>query len=725
MPGKDLVLRPAEVAVQPSAVMPFPQQSKRESESAAFAIAKWARRNSHATIPMAIPPALWLGGLVLHQTHTVVYALLCGALLSACVWFFAPHKWTDKAGEPKMREVWYARLSAVLGSGWLIAAAALGPLAGFVAPIVLASVLVAGTGAWGFFWWKHHRPRGMKKRARLIAQCDAWWLSHCHHWNLHGSHVIDAELKGVTLRMRIQGIGGRHSLQQFRQVLHLIESAAEGQADIGRVRLQAVKGHPSQVDLFLKQENPLRDVVEYDMSIAPQSVHDPAPFGKLETSSWQMIDMRKNRFTVGMTRWGKSNDLLTGLANMSGCPDARPVIIDLKGGRSARPVLKAGAAEYVITEIDEARMFLRMTVAEIMARAMYAYDGNEQLMATTAIPAFFVLVDETHDLTSATSGDGECTRLAAKVASKGSGLEVYLWIYTQHGSLEESVGTEQIRANLPMRTCYRVAEARHGAYVIPEYHLLDASKLEEKGTCYLKDGPDAIAEQIRTPLMEHEMLTRIAGQNVALLGERAPLHLYCGEEVAYQDGDRAVTWQEWWDTRWLRLHKAFRNDSPQYQAAIAEGGFVAAEVPAASQRATAPVPAHSPGTGDGAQAAARIASEDADLMSRLPDDFTPSPELVARLPFVVATQEDLFAEALQAAAADSPATPKDLGVTSGRGRTWCHTQLGALAEIGYVTQVSRGQYIPVPGMSIRQGMREIKDRNAKLAREARDKINAA
>ena len=205
-------------------------------------------------------------------------------------------------------------------------------------------------------------------------------------WNLHGSHVIEAELRGVTLRIRVKGIQGRHTIHHFRQAVPGIESAAEGQADIGMVRVEPVKGHPSQADIYLKQENPLLGVVEYDPEIAPQSVHDPAPFGKLETLAWKMVSMRVNRFTIGMTRWGKSNDLLVFIAHLSGCPDARFVLIDLKGGRSARPVLKSGTAEYVVTEVDDARMYLRMMAAEGKARQMYAYDGNEQLLATEETP---------------------------------------------------------------------------------------------------------------------------------------------------------------------------------------------------------------------------------------------------------------------------------------------------------------------------------------------------
>ena len=577
MPGKDLVpLTPAPPG-QPPAVagMPWPQQqAERQSEAAIVTISRWARRNNHLTVPLALLPAMWLAGLAAHHARAGLYVALGGGILAACVWFFAPHKWTDGKGEPRIAEVWYARLSAALGAAWLTAAAWMGPLSGSVPAIVLAAVLAAGCITWGVPWWQHKRPRGMKKKQRLIAQCDAWWLTHCHHWNLHGSRVTDAELSGVTLRIRVRGLAGRHTLAHFRQAIPFIESAAEGQADIGLVRVEPVRGKPSEVDIFLKQDNPLRGKVDYDMDLAPRSVHEEAPFGKLETGIWLMFSLRKNRFVNGETRSGKSNDLLVGLAHLSGCTDARPVVIDLKGGRSARPVLQSCAAEYVITTQDEARMYLRMQIAECLARQKYAYTGDEQLLATPEVPGWWTMVDETYGLTATENGagDSECRRLMAILTSQGSGVEEYVWVYTQHGSLETSVGTEQIRANLKHRTCYRVTEARHGAYCIPEYSRLDAAKLEEDGSCYVKDGPKSHPEQVRGPYMPHPLFLTIAGQNAALLGARPPVHLYCGDETAIKGKDGDVTWKDWWDRRWLRLDPAFRADSPQYQAAAAAFG---------------------------------------------------------------------------------------------------------------------------------------------------------
>lgn len=729
MPGRELVpLTPAPPPAwqqSPSAGVPWPQQQDRRSEVAVMTIARWARRNSHLTVPLGIPVALWTAGVVLSRVPAKISGPVDAVALTAacCVWLFAPHKWRDKNGDPQQREVWYARLSAALAASWLIAATWLGPLAGTLSSAALGGVLFAGCAVWGFFWWRHKRPRGMKKQQRLIAECDAWWQSHCYNWNLHGSRVVDAELARVTLRIRVKGLAGRHTLQHFRQIIPFIESAAAGQADIGMVRVEPVKGTGgSVVDIYLKQENPLRGEVRYDLDLAPASVHEPAQVGQDETGRDVMRLLRINRFTIGKTRSGKSNDLLVGVANLSGCPDARTVLIDLKGGRSARPVLKSGAAEYVITEIDEARMYLRMTTAEARAREMYAYDGNEQLMATPAIPALFTMVDETYGLTATEdgAGDPECRRHVGTLASQGSGVEEYVWIYTQHGSLETSVGSEQIRGNLSWRTCYAVAEARHGAYVIPEYNRLDASKLEEKGTCYMKYDDAMAPEQIRAPHMPHALLTRVAEQNVNLMGARPPLRLYCGDQVACQTDDGPVTWQEWWDARWLRLHPAFHADSPQHQAAAAAEVVTGGAAGPGWQRQHTPATSSSPAAADAARTADRITPDNAGV----PDDFRPDPELVRQLPQVMASQEDRFCDQVEAAAQDSPATPKDLTAASGMGRSWVFDRLAALAEIGMVTQVSRGRYAVVPGSDIRAGLREIKTRNDRLAREARDMINA-
>ena len=509
----DLIPRPAaNVPVITTAPPPWEGQRKRESESAL----RWLRTRRHWTVPAAVPlAALGAAAVVARLPEVPQVALIAFAwAFAAAVALFARHKWTDASGEPRWPEVIYAIASAVTAAGWLTAAC-------FTGVTIWSLVPLAALGlAWGVPWWWHKRPRGARKRAALIAKWDGWWQSLALHWGLGGSAVIGVSPMGVTTRLRIQGLPGRHSIQHVRQVMHLIESGLDGYADIGMIRAEPVKGKPSQFDLFLKKENPLRRPVNYDLALAPRSVHEPLVKGLAETGAWKTVSARRNTFTIGETRSGKSNDLLVKLAQLTGCSDDWQILIDLKGGRSARPVLRAGAAGYVVTEVDEARMTLRMLGAEATARAKHAYvDEEEQLLASDEIPALHCMVDETHGLTSVANGDTECVRLMGIVASQGNGLEIYLDVYTQHGSLEESVRTEQIRANLPQRTVYRVAEARHGAYVIPEYHKLDASRLEEKGTCYLKDGKEAFPEQVRAPHMPHALLRQVATANAALVAQ--------------------------------------------------------------------------------------------------------------------------------------------------------------------------------------------------------------
>jgi len=676
----------------------------RPSGSAIIAAGRSLARNRHVSVPIGVPPVLWLAGETSFALHAAPYIATASAVAAAGLWYFAPHRWD------RPPELLYARLSAVAAASWVTAAAFTGPAAGLPG-IILGSALAPLSTAWGVLWWRHKRPRGRRRREALIGKWDAWWQSHCWSWNLGGSRVVDAKASGVTVALEVAGLPGRHALSHVQQVVPLIESALDGMVDVGRVSCETVKGKPSHFRLRFKRENPLAAVVQWDPDIAPRSVHDLAPLGVTETGLWRMGSLRCNSFIIGTTRSGKTNHLLARIASLSGCPDDRQVLIALKGGRSARPVLEAGSAEHVITTVDEARMFLLMTTREIDARGAGAYDGDDQLKATTGLPAWHVEIDETHGLTSVTNGDAECARYLATLASQGSAVEIYTDIDTQYGSLEESVRTEQTRGNLRLRFVYRVESASHGQFAFDDWSRYDASRLEELGTFLMKDGPETTAEQVRAPHMPHELLKRICEQNAALIGPRDPVRLFCGAEMS----PLGVTWQEWWDTRWLRLDPRFREFSPQYQAAVRQFGVTAAAAAAASESSPAPSPA-----GSGARAVADRIEADLDAMyGEVPEGWTPPP---ADLRPVLERQRDMFATALAGAAGGI--SPAQLKAESGMSTSWIHPMLAALIEHGAVTQLSRGRYAPLPGTSVTEAMEAITRERDALFRDAR-KVNAA
>jgi hypothetical protein len=727
MPGKELVPRPAAplVVTRP----PFEPDRNKDAKVPAW---RWLWTRRHWTAPAILLPALWLAGLGAHLAHIGGYIIVAGFISIVAVGFFAKSKWD------RQPEQIFAVSSVTALFMWLSVAAVFGsgsikilrwhlPILGVFPDIVLTLFVTV----WGVAWWRHKRPRGHRRRQKLIAVWDEWWQSHCWHWNLGGTRVVGVWLMGVTTKVRVQGIPGRHSKQHFDQVMHLLESAADTHpdqdalADVGMIRVETVKGHGALFDLYFKRRNPLAGAVKFDLSLAPASVHEPFAQAMSETGEWAMKSPRRNRFTIGETRSGKSNDLLVAVAQLSGCLDDRQILIDLKGGRSARPLLEAGAVDYVVTDVDEARMLELLLDAEVMARMKYWYTGDEQGHADEDTPAFHLLIDETHDLTATEdgAGDPQCRMLLGKIASKGNGVEVYVWVYTQHGSLETSVGSEQIRGNLPWRTCYRVAEARHGQYCIPEFAKLDASRLEEAGTCYMKDGPQAAAEQVRSPYMPHKLLRQVAAQNARLLGARRPLRLWCGDDPCPAGG----TWQQWWDSRWTRLDPAFRDISPQYQQYVA---IVGASSPAAASaaalaiqdqaRAAAAPVASEPGQGSAAEAAARISGElDECYSSVVPDAVQPRRDLGA----AVRTEIERFILALESAP-DQGITPTQLMAESGRAKTWVHGHLEELVTRGAVTRIRRGHYRPMPEADLRRAMAQIDAEAARLFAEAKEAVHA-
>jgi hypothetical protein len=688
MPGTQVEPRPDRAPV------PVPGMPQRKLKSEAPLVRAWrsAKRNRHVTVPLAVPAVTWTAAEIMHAYGMGGYAGIAGFVLAGSVWFFAPHKWTGKDGLPRWPEVWYARLSAAALWLWVWGAASLGATSGTDGE-ALGPLLLALSIAWGIPWYRHKRPRGMKRRERLLREWGAWWAGHAGTWSADGSRVIEAEEKHVQDRVRIQLVPGRQSVQTIRSALPLIESSLGDRSDIGMIRVEPVKGNPSQVDLFIKRENPLRDPVEWDPALAPRSVHDDRSLGMTEAGEQARAPQRASSFINGRTRSGKGNHLLVRIAQLSGCPDALTAFIDLKQ-RSARYLIRSQAVDWVITDRDEARDYLRMICAEIAARARDWDTGEEQAMATPSSPALFTLVDEANPLTSVTAGDAECARLLAIGTSQGAGLEVYFDVATQYGALEESVRTEQTRMNLPLRVCYATVSADHGQYALGDSWKYDTSKLEEQGEFLMKLGPKARPEKVRAPKMPFSLLEKIAAANAREV-RKARLKLYCGNEPSGIDG---LTWQEWRDRRWLRIDPAFRSVSPQYAEAVERYGEP--DQGSVSLSPVASPPPAEEGTDTGAAVAAMIAAETEG------DDIAPTAAGAARARGGVARGRDAFAAALASAGQDGT-SPADLTAASGMSRSWVHDMLARLADRGAAVKVRRGRYAPAPGTDIARALRDI------------------
>ena len=692
--------------LEPRPVPPLPVAVRRRPESLPVrsAVAVW--RNPHVSVPLAVPPGLWLAAETAHLLGPVA----CGSLSSAAVltfagvWLEAPRRWPDLPDDEGVlprwyrRRVWWARASCAGCCGWVPLAAWLGP-AGAAWETLLAMLAVGGV-VWGVRHHRRRRPMSRRERRRLardLRNWDAWWQIHAGRW-APGSRVTMVTHEDAQVILRVRLVAGSQVAAGLRQHERFIESALDGMVDAGMVRVADVPGNPGLADVHIKRVDPLAGFVEWEEELAPSSVHDPWPQGKSETGRWRMAPQRTSSFIVGASRSGKSNEELTRIACLSRCPDGRANVIDLKGGRSARPALRACAVEYVITTVAEARDYLLMMATEVKFRAMYAGIGagaSEQLQATGEDPALFTLIDEASELTSLTSGDTSCRRSLAIITAQGMGVECYTDVAAQLGTLEESVGTEQIRSNLPLRMSFRTELARHGAYALGEKTRMDTSLLQPEGTFLTKLRADSPQEKMRGIRMEHDQFAERAASRI----DDPPLRLYCGSEPCPVEGYR--TWQEWWGGRWGRLPAAFRGDSPQYQRwAAAQPQEEEPAIAETAEPAAPPQPAPSPAPPVMPPAAAP------------PPAGTQPPAASAPPP----VKRAAFAAALQSAAAGT--SPAALMAASGLGHTWTARMLDALVRTGAVTKTGRGEYVPVTGADITAAIESVRAGDAETQQRA-------
>jgi hypothetical protein len=663
----------------------------------------WLRRHRDVTVPAAVPVGFAFAGEALNLTaHSspadmaaaVAATAVGSAVLGAAVWWAAPHKWDRTA------EQWYARLSAILAGSWLTYTTWAG--------LSLASAisLAAGALAWGIPWWWHKRTR-KNAHAKLVKTWAEWWAHYADGWDLRGSGVIDVSTEGVIDTLHVQLSKGRQTIKNVAGALPLIESALAGHVEHGMTRAEKFKGRPDQVLIHLKRENPLDVDVIWDPAIAPERVTQQMPIGKNEGGQWERAPMRTNWFLNGAERTGKSNELSAFEASETGCIDAAwPWIIDLKGGRSARPWTHPGGEGWIAITIEEARLLLAVAVLELRARALHAYNGDEQLEPTPDIPLVRIVIDEANGVTSTSAGDFACRRDAGTVASQGGAVNFRMTVLTQYGALDESVGTEQIRSNLKSRCCFQVTQPAHGQFTLTDWANLDPSRLDNKGEFYWQSGPKVPSSPCRGPRMDHALVRQVAARNATV--PRPPLLFYSADTEV--PGSGGLTVQEVWDTRWDRCPEQFR---PGYTA---PPRGLAPPPPPPPRTTRTETPMHpEPDAAPGSPYA--LAAQIEEDVASLPEG---DPPLVD--PGVLASQIDHAKHTFARLLADAPpagVSPTQLITGSGMSKSWVHQMLSDLIKAGAVAQPGRGRYLAAPGRDVWAAIMEITGARAALYVQAK------
>ena len=345
----------------PPAPPAVPYETEAELIRTHLRMWRFAARNRHVTIPLIVPVGMLAAGAVLAGEHATFEAGVIGAAASVTTWFTAPSKWSP---EPRIKdwrwtsEVAYARSTVGGGTLWLFLAAMFGP-----GQTWLEVMLAALCAAWGGLFWWHKRPRDRRARRhheRRVRDLNMWWQLHAPGWSAGGSGITDVRDHDGMESWLVQLWGGKQTIATIK--------SPDPAAGIRARRLRPPRHDPPRD----QQGQPVAGVDPPQARGPPPRGHRMGRLDGLRTTSPtprrlgvprdRRVEARQPAVRVVRASAapgpGKSNEESVMLAKATRCRNARVLLIDMKGGRAARPWLPA--IDWVATTIEEARLALRL-----------------------------------------------------------------------------------------------------------------------------------------------------------------------------------------------------------------------------------------------------------------------------------------------------------------------------------------------------------------------------
>jgi hypothetical protein len=279
--------------------------------------------------------------------------------------------------------------------------------------------------------------------------------------------------------------------------------------------------HGPRPEIYLPAENFLR------------SINKPFPIGQMANRRpFEMTYREVVVMVIGVRGSGKSNLENVFIAQLARCLDALIFMIDLKGGRAARPWMMPwiqGHAErpvvdWLATTREEADLMLDALLAAGDARSRSGSDGQggfgEKITPSFDTPAIILVVDETAVMTghnirtkdengNILSNTSLATKLA-RLAETYRSEAIDPLVAALRGNID-IMGSTAVKAMATYRIGLACADATDGGRVFPDdYRAAQAlARLGEPGLGLVKDGPD-ISPPIRFFRITEQLITDIA-----------------------------------------------------------------------------------------------------------------------------------------------------------------------------------------------------------------------
>lgn len=294
---------------------------------------------------------------------------------------------------------------------------------------------------------------------------------------------IRHERSGRIARLKLPREGQLQSIQTLRNAAHKIEIMMELRE--GAVSFHS-GDHSADIWMRLRETEVLKDPVRLTPDRMAKTMNQKFAIGVQEDGNVAMITLRElHMLIVGLTGSGKSNLNNVLVAQLASMRDTLIWVIDMKGGRMARPWLAAWAdgatpapaLDWVATTRTEAMLMMEAFNAVIDYRSNSGIGGSK-ITPSAEVPQIILICDEMADLFGQNKGRrdmvGEDQKtntwfisMAETLTQKGRSEAVASVWATQRGTVTMAASGD-FKANCNQRIALAAATANDARSVIPD-----------------------------------------------------------------------------------------------------------------------------------------------------------------------------------------------------------------------------------------------------------------
>lgn len=296
---------------------------------------------------------------------------------------------------------------------------------------------------------------------------------------------LTEERSGRKVRMRLPNTG--------TVTLATLEGVARNIEVILRLRPGGVEfftGDDSgDVIMKLREHEVLAGAVKLRPEYRAGTVNEPFAVGIQEDGSVLKISLRElHLFLAGTTGAGKSNVINVLLAQLSYCVDTLIWVIDMKGGRTAKPWLQAWiegkadapAIDWVATTREEAVLMAQAFRTAVKGRANSGIGGSK-IKPKASMPQIIMICDEMAELVGATGGsrsqvgaDGTTNSQLLNICENGVQLarsEACSTVWATQRGTNDMAGSGTLKSLCKLRLALGAATASDLQWVIPDARM--------------------------------------------------------------------------------------------------------------------------------------------------------------------------------------------------------------------------------------------------------------